>query len=238
MTRLLFREDAYLREAEATVVAITERGGIVLDQTNFYATAGGQPGDAGTLTWSAGPVSIATTVYDEAKSVVHVPAEGQALPQPGEKVKLILDWPSRYRNMRAHTLMHLLCRSVPFPVTGSAISADGGRIDFDIPDGQIPDKAELTARLNALIAENHPVSFSSMTEAELDARPELVRTMFVKPPRGAGVIRLVLIGEGGAIDLQPCGGTHVNATGEIGLVAVTKIENKGKINRRIRVGFA
>ncbi|MDE2386032.1 MAG: alanyl-tRNA editing protein [Alphaproteobacteria bacterium] len=238
MTRLLFREDAYLREAEATIIGHTERGGILLDQTIFYATAGGQPGDAGLFETAAGPLTIATTVYDEAKRPVHVPAEGQTLPQIGNRVKMRLDWASRHRNMRAHTLMHLLCCSVPFPVTGSAISADGGRIDFDIPEGQIPGKTELGARINALITANHPVSFAAMTEEELDARPELVRTMFVKPPRGAGLIRLVMIGEGGRVDLQPCGGTHVNATGEIGPIAVSKIENKGKINRRIRVTFA
>ena len=238
MARLLFREDPYLQEVEAVVTGINERGGIILDQTNFYATAGGQPGDTGVLDTASGPVTIATTIYDESKMPVHILAESQPLPAVGEKVKLKLDWTSRYRNMRAHTLMHLLCCSVPFPVTGSAISADGGRIDFDIPEGQIPAKEDLAARINALITENHPVTISSMTEEELDARPELVRTMFVKPPRGSGIIRLVLIGEGGKIDLQPCGGTHVRATGEIGPIAVTKIENKGKINRRIRVAFA
>ena len=238
MTRLLFREDAYQREAEATVTGLNERGGIMLDQTVFYATAGGQPGDAGVIETATGSVNIATTVYDEKKQPVHVPAEGQILPKIGDQVKLQLDWASRHRNMRAHTLMYLLCCSVPFPVTGSAISPDGGRIDFDIPEGQIPDKAELGQRINKLIEENHPVSFSTMTEAELDARPELVRTMFVKPPRGVGLIRLVLIGAGGKVDLQPCGGTHVRATGEIGPIVVSKIENKGKINRRIRVSFA
>nr|WP_210324365.1 alanyl-tRNA editing protein [Aestuariivirga litoralis] len=234
----MFRDDSYLQEAEAVVVGLNERGGIILDQTNFYATAGGQPGDAGTLITAQGAVTIATTIYDETKTPMHVPAEGQTLPAVGERVKLKLDWAARYRNMRAHTLMHLLCRSVPFGVTGSAISTDGGRIDFDIPEDQIPKKEELTARINQLIADDHVISISSMTEAELDARPELVRTLLVKPPRGAGIIRLVLIGEGGKIDLQPCGGTHVNRTSEIGPIAVTKIENKGKINRRIRVAFA
>lgn len=238
MTRLLFRDDSYLQEIDAVVTAINERGGIVLDRTNFYATAGGQPGDIGVMETPNGPITIATTIYDESKTPVHVPAEGQQLPKVGDKVKLKLDWATRYRNMRAHTLMHLLCASAPFPVTGSAISTDGGRIDFDIPEGQIPNKDYLTARINALIAENHTVTISSMTEEELDARPELVRTMFVQPPRGSGIIRLVLIGEEGKIDLQPCGGTHLKATGEIGPIAVTKIENKGKINRRIRVAFA
>ncbi len=238
MTRLLFRDDAYLKEAEVTVTGISERGGVMLDQTIFYPNAGGQPGDQGTLWVDGQPIPVINTVYDEARAPVHVLAEGQPAPSTGTKIKLQLNWAERYRNMRAHTLMHLLCCSVPFPVTGSAISVDGGRIDFDIPEGHIPQKEELSSRINQLIKDNHPVTTSTMTEEELDARPELVRTMFVKPPRGSGIIRLVLIGEGGKIDLQPCGGTHVKATGEIGPVAITKIENKGKINRRIRIAFA
>jgi misacylated tRNA(Ala) deacylase len=135
-------------------------------------------------------------------------------------------------------MMHLLCAAVPFAVTGSAITEDGGRIDFDIPEGQIPDRTALSEKINAWITENHPVSTRWITDEELDASPELVRTMFVKPPRGTGKVRLVLIGEDGGIDLQPCGGTHVNATGEIGAIAVDKIQNKGKINRRIRLVLA
>jgi misacylated tRNA(Ala) deacylase len=231
MTTLLFRDDAYLKSCEATVMGINERGGILLDRTVFYVTAGGQPGDKGTI----GDTVIATTVYDEHKNVVHVPAEGQSLPAIGDKVAVSLDWANRYRIMRSHSMMHLLCSRVSFAVTGSAISEDGGRIDFDIPEGQVPDKQKLTEELNALVAADHPITISSMTEAELDQRPELVRTMFVKPPRGAGIIRLVLIGESGKIDLQPCGGTHVNSTSEVGPLIVSKIENKGKINRRIRV---
>jgi misacylated tRNA(Ala) deacylase len=231
MTELLFRNDAYLKSGEAEVVGINERGGIILDRTMFYATAGGQPGDKGRI----GETVIATTLYDEVKNVVHVPAEGQTLPTVGTRVPISLDWQNRFRIMRSHTMMHLLCASVPFPVTGSAIGDEGGRIDFDIPEGQVPDKLELTEKLNRLISEDHPITISSMTEEELDRRPELVRTLLVKPPRGSGIIRLVLIGESGKVDLQPCGGTHVASTAEIGLVAVTKIENKGKINRRIRV---
>jgi misacylated tRNA(Ala) deacylase len=234
MTTLLFRDDAYTKSCTATVTAINDRGGIVLDRTVFYATAGGQPGDKGHV----GDVVIATTVYDENKNVVHVPAEGQTLPAVGDVVHAELDWAHRFKIMRCHTLMHLLCASVPFPVTGSAITEDGGRIDFDIPEGEIPDKEILAAKINALIADDHAVTTSSMTEDDLDANPQLVRTMFVKPPRGSGLIRLVLIGEGGKVDLQPCGGTHVARTGEIGPIAVTKIENKGKINRRIRMALA
>jgi misacylated tRNA(Ala) deacylase len=234
---LLFRDDAYLKNCEATVTAVNDKGGILLDRTVFYATAGGQPGDKGTLAWDGGNVTIATTVYDETKDVVHVPAEGQTLPVVGAKVTLTLDWSNRYRNMRAHTLMHLLCASVPFPVTGGAIGEDGGRIDFDIPEGQIPDKADLTATLNRLVTENHPVSFRWITDEEMAANQHLIRTMSVKPPTGTGRVRLVMIGADGKVDLQPCGGTHLSSTGAIGLVVVSRIENKGKINRRIRVAF-
>jgi misacylated tRNA(Ala) deacylase len=234
---LLFRDDAYLKNCEATITAVNDKGGILLDRTVFYATAGGQPGDKGTLAWDGGNVTIATTVYDETKDVVHVPAEGQTLPVVGAKVTLTLDWSNRYRNMRAHTLMHLLCASVPFPVTGGAIGEDGGRIDFDIPEGQIPDKADLTATLNRLVTENHPVSFRWITDEEMAANQHLIRTMSVKPPTGTGRVRLVMIGADGKVDLQPCGGTHLSSTGAIGLVVVSRIENKGKINRRIRVAF-
>lgn len=234
---LLFRDDAYLKDCEAIVTAINDKGGILLDRTVFYATAGGQPGDKGTLAWDGGNVTIATTVYDETKDVVHVPAEGQTLPSVGAEVTLTLDWSNRYRNMRVHTLMHLLCASVPFPVTGGAIGEDGGRIDFDIPEGQIPDKADLTATLNRLVTEDHPVSFRWITDEEMAENQHLIRTMSVKPPTGTGRVRLVMIGEDGKVDLQPCGGTHLSSTGGIGPVVVAKIENKGKINRRIRVAF-
>jgi misacylated tRNA(Ala) deacylase len=234
MTDLLFRSDAYTRSCEATVVGINDRGGILLDRTVFYANAGGQPGDKGSINGT----TIATTVYDESKNVVHVPAEGQSLPAVGDIVTAELDWTHRYRIMRCHTLMHLLCATVPFPVTGSAITDDGGRIDFDIPEGQIPDKTALSDKINTLITEDHPVSTRLISEEELDANPHLVRTMFVRPPRGSGQVRLVLIGDEGKVDLQPCGGTHVARTGEIGPITVVKIENKGKINRRIRLALA
>ena len=236
-TALLFREDAYLRDCEAKVVAINDKGGILLDRTVFYATAGGQPGDKGRIIWDGGETDVATTVYDEAKNVVHVPAAGQTLPGVGATVTATLDWANRFRNMRAHTLMHLLCASVPFPVTGGAIGEDGGRIDFDIPEGQIPDKAALTATLNRLVAEDHPVSFRWITDEEMAQNQHLIRTMSVKPPMGSGRVRLVMIGADGKVDLQPCGGTHLASTGPVGRVAVAKIENKGKINRRIRVVF-
>jgi misacylated tRNA(Ala) deacylase len=235
LTALIFRDDAYAKSCTAIVTAINDRGGISLDQTVFYATAGGQPGDKGILRAKGGDITIATTVYDESKNVVHVPAEGQTLPSVGDAVTLELDWANRHRIMRGHTMMHLLCAAVPFPVTGSSLTEDGGRIDFDIPEGQIPEKAALEAQINGWISEDHPVTTRWITDEELDANPDLVRTMFVKPPRGTGKVRLVLIGSDGKIDLQPCGGTHVKSTGEIGPIAVDKIQNKGKINRRIRL---
>jgi len=237
VTALLFRDDAYLKECDATVLAINDKGGILLDRTVFYATAGGQPGDKGVISWDSGETLIATTVYDESKDVVHVPAAGQTLPAVGATVRAALDWNNRHRTMRAHTLMHLLCASVPFPVTGGSIGEDGGRIDFDIPEGQIPDKADLTSALNRLVQEDHAVSFRWITDEEMAENQHLIRTMSVKPPMGTGSVRLVMIGEDGKVDLQPCGGTHVASTGAIGPVAVAKIENKGKINRRIRVVF-
>jgi misacylated tRNA(Ala) deacylase len=237
MTQLLYRDDAYRQRANAKVIAINDRGGIILDGTVFYAAAGGQPGDKGTLSFKGNAIPIATAVYDEAKNVVHVPAQPGALPDPGEDVELALDWATRYRNMRAHTLMHLLCATVPFPVTGGAITEDGGRIDFDIPKDQVPDKSEITEKINALIAADHAVSFRWISDAEMEANQNLIRTMSVKPPMGTGRVRLVAIGPDGSIDLQPCGGTHVRSTGEIGPITVTGIESKGKQNRRIRLAF-
>lgn len=235
-TELLFREDAYLPETTATVLGINDRRGIILDRTVFYATGGGQPGDAGSLARAGGPlVPIATAVYGEDKrEVVHVPAEGAALPEPGETVTAALDWARRYRHMRIHTGLHLLSVVLPFPVTGGQIGADEGRLDFDI-DGEVPGKDEIEERLNALVAANHPVTSEWISDEELLANPNLVKTMKVKPPMGTGKVRLVRIGD---IDLQPCGGTHVRATGEIGRLAIGKIENKGKQNRRVRIRFA
>jgi len=240
MTEQLYRADAYLRDCTARVLAVNERGGIVLDRTVFYAAAGGQPGDKGSLEIEgAGACPIATTVYDADKTtVVHVAAEGGPRPAPGQTVRAVLDWEQRARLMRMHTTLHLLCALVKFPVTGGQVNPDDSRLDFDIDDPSAVDKDKLTADLNALIAADHPVSERWITDAELEANPQLVRTMAVKPPMGSGRVRLVVIGEGGSVDLQPCGGTHVKRTGEIGKVVVTKIEKKGKLNRRIRVSFA
>ncbi len=239
MTTQLYRSDAYLRETSAKVLAVNERGGIVLDRTPFYASAGGQPGDRGIIRFEGGECPIATTVYDTDKAtIVHVAAEGATRPVVGSDVTAVLDWTVRSKHMRMHTALHLLCSLVRFPVTGGQIGADEGRLDFDIEDASAVEKDKLTAELNTLIAADHPVSERWITDEELAANPGLVRTMSVKPPIGTGQVRLVLIGDNGAIDMQPCGGTHVRATGEIGRVAISKIEKKGKINRRIRVVFA
>ncbi len=240
MTEQLYRADAYIRDCEAKVLAVNERGGIILDRTPFYASAGGQPGDRGVIRFAAGECPIATTVYDAADktSIVHVAAEGAPRPEPGSTISAVLDWNLRHRHMRMHTALHLLCTLVKFPVTGGQIGAEEGRLDFDIEDASAVDKDRLTAEINALVAADHPVSERWITDAELEANPGLVRTMSVKPPMGSGRVRLVLIGDGGAVDMQPCGGTHVRSTAEIGRVAVSKIEKKGKINRRIRVVFA
>jgi misacylated tRNA(Ala) deacylase len=240
VTEQLYRADAYLRDCTARVLSVNDRGGIVLDRTVFYAAAGGQPGDKGVLEIEGGgSCPIATTVYDADKTtIVHVPAEGGGAPAAGQAVRAVLDWDTRARLMRMHTCLHLLCALVKFPVTGGQVGAEESRLDFDIEDASAVDKDKLTADLNALIAADHPVSERWITDAELEANPGLVRTMAVKPPMGSGRVRLVAIGENGAVDLQPCGGTHVRSTGEIGRVAVTKIEKKGKLNRRIRVALA
>lgn len=238
MTEQLYRSDAYLKSTSAKVLAVNERGGIVLDRTPFYASAGGQPGDKGTITFAGGTCPIATTVYDTDKTtIVHVAAEGAPKPAPGDTVDIALDWETRLKHMRMHTALHLLCSLVKFPVTGGQIGADEGRLDFDIEDASAVDKDKLTEEVMALVEANHAVTEKWITDAELEANPGLVRTMSVKPPMGSGKVRLVLIGENGSVDTQPCGGTHVRSTGEIGKVAVTKIEKKGKINRRIRVAF-
>lgn len=236
-TELLFRQDAYLRETPATVIAVNDRGGVILDRSVFYATGGGQPGDSGQLRRAdGGTIAIGTTIYDpeDRSRLIHVPLEGQPAVAPGESVTAVLDWEKRLKRMRVHTALHLLSVVLPFPVTGGSIGDGDGRLDFDIPEGGL-DKTEVSEKLNALVARNAEVTERWITDAELDANPGLVKTMSVKPPRGSGRVRLVSIGD---IDLQPCGGTHVRNTAEIGLVAVTDIEKKGKQNRRVRIALA
>ncbi|THD82409.1 alanyl-tRNA editing protein [Aliigemmobacter aestuarii] len=232
-TDLLFREDPYLREAEARVIAHTPEGGIVLDRSVFYPMGGGQPGDSGVLHWNGGRIAIATTVKAEAGQVALVPAEPAAMPAIGAGVRQVLDWDRRHRHMRVHTALHLLSVVIPLPVTGGQIGAERGRLDFDMPDP--PDDPVLLAeRLNALIERDLPVTEDWITDADLLANPGLVKTMSVRPPTGQGRVRLVRIGEGPRqIDLQPCGGTHVARTAEIGQVEIARIEKKGRQNRRV-----
>lgn len=239
MTEPLFRNDAYLKSCTANVLDVNERGGIVIDQSNFYATGGGQPGDSGTMTLADGSsITIATTVYGEDRSqIVHVAEEGAQLPAIGDQVELTLDWSRRYGMMRVHTALHLMCALVPFPVTGGQISPEGGRLDFDIDNPDAIDKDTLSAGLEELVRADHAITQRWITDTELEANPGLVRTMSVKPPMGSGKVRLIAIGEDGAVDLQPCGGTHVASTAEIGNIAITKIEKKGKNNRRIRLAL-
>jgi misacylated tRNA(Ala) deacylase len=234
MTTPLFRDDAYLRTCEAEVIGVNERGGIVLDRTVFYATGGGQPGDSGALELEDGTkLEIATAVYDvDKKTIVHVPPEGQSLPDVGSRVTAHIDWARRYRLMRMHTALHLLSVALPYPVTGGQIGDPEGRLDFDMGDETI-DREALIEKLNALASGDHEVTTQWITDEELDANPGLVKTMSVKPPRGSGKVRLVRIGSD--VDLQPCGGTHVTRTSEIGTLDLGKIEKKGKQNRRVRI---
>ncbi len=235
-TEPVFRDDPYARACEATVVAINDRGGVILDRTVFYPTGGGQPGDCGVLRLSdGGELGIATAVKGEAPDeVVHVPEEGQDLPPPGARLNAEIDWPRRYRHMRMHTCLHLLSAVLPYPVTGGQVGAERGRLDVDIPEAGL-DKDRITSELNRLIAVDHAVATEWITDAELDANPELVKTMSVQPPKGAGRVRLIRVA---GLDLQPCGGTHVRRTGEIGPVRVAKIEKKGRQNRRVSVVFS
>ncbi|SDG02452.1 alanyl-tRNA editing protein [Sulfitobacter delicatus] len=234
MTRELYREDAYQRDAKARVAELTPEGGIILDSSLFYPTGGGQPGDSGWLSWDNQQLSIATTVRDrDTGGIVLVPAEPRALPPVGAHVTQELDWDRRHKHMRVHTALHLLSVVIPEPVTGGQISATHGRLDFNMPDAP-QDRAALEEALNHYVSLDAKVSEDWITEEELDEAPELVKTMSVAPPRGRGDIRLVRIGEADApIDLQPCGGTHVARTGEIGALRLGKIEKKGRLNRRV-----
>ncbi len=235
MTDLLFRDDAYLAVADATVTAAGPEG-IELDRTIFYASSGGQPGDTGRIDGLA--VTGAVHPDGDRSRVLHLAEAGAELPPPGAAVQLELDWPRRHRLMRMHTGLHLLSVVLPFGVTGGAMSEDKGRLDFDMPEPP-EDVAGLEARLNDYVAAGLAVADEWISEAELAARPEMVKTMKVKPPLGQGRVRLVRIGRGdGTIDLQPCGGTHVRSTAEIGRLRIGRIEKKGRENRRVHLHFA
>lgn len=236
MTERLYLDDAYLQSAQARVVA-AEPGFIVLDRTPFYARSGGQPGDRGTIAWAGGTFDVIEATKGEAEAVRHMTAPDAALPAPGMQVQPSIDFSMRHRLMRMHTALHLLCSLLPgAAVTGGQIGADRSRLDLDLTEP--PDKAALEVGFAALIASGHPVSTEWVDETVLDTNPALVRTLSVKPPRGTGRLRLVRIGDGSTpVDLQPCGGTHVRSTAEIGGIIVVKIENKGRQNRRIALSL-
>ncbi len=237
MTDLLFRDDAYLAAADCQIIGHTTEGALIVDRSVFYPTGGGQPGDSGILEWGGGRMQIATTIKVEG-GLALVPAEALPMPPIGAPARMILDWARRHRHMRIHTALHLLSVVVPLPVTGGQISADRGRLDFDMPDPP-GDPAAIEGVLNSLIDRDLAVSEDWITDAELEANPSLVKTLSVRPPTGQGRVRLVRIGVGAdQIDLQPCGGTHVARTGEIGRVEIGKIENKGRQNRRVSIHLA
>ncbi len=233
MSTALYLEDAYARTAPGRVLSVTEDGGLSLDRSLFYPTSGGQPGDSGRLTWPGGAISITATVLDDARAPVLIPEEDAALPPPGTDVAQEIDWARRHRLMRVHTALHLLSVVIPLPVTGGSIAEEKGRLDLHMPEPP-EDKQALQAQLQDLIDRDLPVTEDWITESELDANPGLVKTMSVSPPRGADRVRLVRIGQGAdQVDLQPCGGTHVARTSEIGQIRLGKIEKKGRQNRRV-----
>ncbi len=233
----LFRDDFYLSTAEAVVTAVHEDGGIELDQTCFYATSGGQPGDTGFLERADGSrIVLGPTAHGPTKDIIiHRPLETGLLPSVGEKLVLHVDWPRRYRLMRMHTACHLLSVVCPFPITGAAVGEEESRVDFDM--SETIDRDEVTARLMQLVDENHPVYVQWITDEELAANPGIVKSKNVRPPMGLGRVSLICIGENSAIDSQPCGGTHVSETQEVGAIHISKIEKKGKENRRFRIKF-
>ncbi len=236
MTEPLFAADAYARSAPARVVAVTADGAVVLDRSLFYPTGGGQPGDGGVLRCPGGEFVVQTARKGEGGAIELV-GDG-ATPPVGTDLEQEIDWTRRFGHMRIHTCLHLLSVVIPLPVSGGSISTAKGRLDFDMPEAPA-DKAALQSALQGLIDRDMPVSEEWISEAELDANPGLVKTMSVAPPRGKGRIRLVRIGDaGGQVDLQPCGGTHVARTGEIGPIRIGKIEKKGRRNRRVYVHLA
>lgn len=238
VTKPAFLDDAYLTACEGTVIAINERGGIILDETNFYATSGGQPGDTGYLEREDGSkIKIAATVTGTSKQeIVLVPAPDQNLPEPGEKVVGHIDWERRYRLMRMHTACHVLSVVCPYPITSANVGEEESRVDFDLPESGVT-KQDVTEQMMEIIKANHPLYSQWIDEAELDSNPDIVKSKNVRPPRGVGKIRLVCIGEDAAIDSQPCGGTHVTETAEVGDIHIGKIEKKGRENRRFRIRF-
>ena len=237
-TEASYGDDSYLSTLEARVERWAGENGVVVDRSNFFPAGGGQPGDTGHLEMADGrQIAIIDTRYDEDRTGVVLLAEpGAERPSAGEVVTLHLDWARRYKLMRMHTACHILSVVCPYPVTGAAVGEDESRIDFDIPEAAA-DRAAVTAAMMEIVRANHPVAIRWITEADLDADPGLVKSKNVRPPRGTGRIRLVLIGENGSLDAQPCGGTHVGETAEVGEIHIAKIEKKGKENRRFRIRF-
>jgi misacylated tRNA(Ala) deacylase len=229
VTEQLFREDSYLKECDAVVVAVDDDA-IVLDRTIFYPMGGGQAADTGTIDWEGGSATVIDTRYGDGGTIRHIVEENAARPQAGGQVRATIDWDRRYRHMRMHTALHLLGSILKYGVTGGNISAEKSRLDFDMED--TVDKEEVARALKALVEEDHSISCRWITDEELEAQPDLVRTMSVQPPKGAGKVRLLDI-EG--VDVQPCGGTHLKSTGEVGQVRIGKVEKKGKRNRRVNI---
>jgi misacylated tRNA(Ala) deacylase len=232
MVEELFRQDAYLKQADATVTALEERG-VRLDRSIFYPTGGGQPGDTGVLRWDGGEARVVDTVKADGNDVLLMLAPESPRPAVGATVHSALDWERRYRHMRMHTALHVMSAVIKGNVTGGQVNADRSRLDFNL-EGEVPTREWVTEEINKILATDHPVVPQWVTDDELAARPELVKTMSVRPPIGQGRVRLLSI-EG--VDLQACGGTHVARTAEIGRVECIKIENKGKMNRRFIIAL-
>ena len=230
-TNMLFIEDSYLIDFDATILNI-DSNKIILDRTAFYAKSGGQPGDVGKITLNGKEINIIDTIYDHKKNIIHV-CENSSDLKVNEKIIGKINWDIRYKHMRMHTALHLLCSLIPYDVTGGQISYEKSRLDFNADDKI--EKEEIENKINQLVKDDHEISYQWITLEELDNQPDLVRTMSVKPPRTNNKIRLVKIG---SIDLQPCGGTHVKRTKEIGNIRIGKIENKGKMNRRVNLSIS
>lgn len=238
MTDQLFLEQTYAQTCDAEIVGINALGGIVLDRTIFYATSGGQPGDSGFLEFENGErIDIAIAVKDkESGGIALVPVEGSKRPSPGDKVVCHINWPRRYKLMQMHAACHILSVVCPFPITSANVGENESRVDFDMPE--LPSsKSEISQQMMQLIEADHVIYDQWIDEQELDANPGMIKSKNVRPPSGVGRIRLVCIGENSTIDSQPCGGTHVKSTAEIGQIHIGKIEKKGKENRRFRIRF-
>ncbi|AYD00843.1 alanyl-tRNA editing protein [Neorhizobium sp. NCHU2750] len=236
-SELLYRDDFYLASTEAVVTALHEDGGVEFDRTCFYATSGGQPGDTGYVDRADGTrIMLGQTRHGATKDiVVHMPLEGQEQLVVGEKVTLSIDWPRRFNLMRMHTACHLLSVVCPYPITGAAVGEEESRVDFDMTD--TIDRQDVTGKLMALVEADHPITLQWITDEELAANPGIVKSKNVRPPVGLGRVSLVCIGENSSVDSQPCGGTHVARTSEVGAIHIAKIEKKGKENRRFRIRF-